>query len=284
MATAQTAYLNGTFLPLSEATVSVMDRGFLFGDGVYEAIAVFNKKPFQLSQHFKRLTRNCSAIDIDCPLSANKLTEIAQRLINNNDVAEQQLYLQITRGVHPTRGYTFDHKLQPTVFAFSQEIHVKSFDELIKGGKAITIEDFRWLRCDIKTTSLMANVLMQQQVKQHNALEAILLKNNQVTEGSSSNIFIVSSGRIMTPPLSENILGGTTRQLILDIANQHDIPCQETDISLQQLCDADEVWLASSSSQIQPITHVDTTTIADGKPGPYWKNVFGYYDDYKKTL
>lgn len=274
-------YLNGHFLPISEAHVSAMDRGFIFGDGVYEVIPVFNGKLFRFEQHLQRLKRSLDAISLKIDLTPPKWAAILQTLIAQYDVSAQSIYLQITRGPAATRDHAFPTVIHPTIFAYSTPLSTRAIDDLAKGISAITLEDIRWQRCDIKATTLLANVLLRQQAIEAGAQEAILIKHQYATEGTASNLFIVKNNTLYTPPLSERILGGITRDLVLELAIKHHISAVEAPIPLADLQQADEIWLTSSTKEIQPVIKLNDKIIGNGTAGPLWQHMIKYYQEYK---
>ena len=277
------AYLNGTFLPLADAKVSALDRGFLFGDGVYEVIPCYGGKLFCLHEHLKRLNRSLYAIQLTPPLGHSAWKAIMEQLITDNGGGHQKVYLQITRGAANTRNHSFSEAipLTPTVFAFSTPLKPPSIDPLKKGGTAITLPDSRWLHCHIKSINLLPNILDYEAAVSQGHQEAILIRNGMALEGASSNLFIVDNGILMTPPLSNAILGGVTRDLVLKLARRHGIATKEASISQERLFGASEVWITSSTREILPIVQVDDTVVGVGGPGPIWQEMFSHYQRFK---
>ncbi len=271
-------YLNGQFLPLAEAKISVLDRGFIFGEGIYEVIPAYTKRLFRLSEHLQRLEHNLQKIRLPNPLTRPQWTTVLQTLLSENEGDNQSVYLQITRG-SAKREHHFPAHSQPTVFAMSEPISM-TFSPF-KGVKAITCPDTRWQHCDIKTITLLANVLARQQAIESGALEAILIREEQVTEGAASNVFAVIQGQILTPPKSPFILPGITRDLILEILQIHQIPHQESPISLTQLQSAEEIWLTSSVREIIPVVNLNGQSVGTGQPGPIWHRIWQLYQDNK---
>ena len=278
-----TVYLNGRFLPQDQAFVSVLDRGFVFGDGVYEVIPVYGGQLFRFDEHMQRLNNSLAAIRLDNPLNNAEWQTLLNTLILKHGGGEQSLYLQLTRGVAP-RDHPFPANTTPTVFASSSPLIPVAPELLAKGASAITLEDTRWKHCNIKTISLLPNILLRQQALEANAQEAILVRDGLVTEGSASNLFIVSHGIIKTPPNSPFLLPGITRDLLLELAAANHIACQICDISHHELLHADEVWIASSSRELLPITHIDDQTIGSGHAGPIWQTMNQLYQRYKQAL
>ena len=275
----KTVYLNGQYLPLCDAKISVMDRGFLFGDGIYEVIPSYSGKLFHFQEHMKRLENSLSSVRITNPHNRSQWLEILTPLLDAD--LDQSVYLQITRGVAPTRDHAFPENITPTVFAMSSTI--APFAGLDSGVKAISVDDSRWELCNVKATTLLANILLRQQAVEKGCAEAILVKDGYVTEGAASNIFAVIDGILITPPQSSEILPGITRDVILELAEQNDIPYSEDIISLDALKTADEIWLTSSTREIVPVVQLDDDIIANGKPGPIWFTMNQLFQAYKQS-
>jgi D-alanine transaminase len=270
------AYLNGEYLPLEKAQVSVLDRGFLFGDAVYEVIPFYNGHGVGLEEHLIRLEQSLAAIDIISPLSYNDWLQIINRLLASHPPGDYKIYLQITRGTAPTREFTYpDAELvKPTVFAFATPF-VRG--NSVQGIKAITFEDIRWRDVYIKSVNLLPGCLATESAKKQGAQEAILYRDNKVTEGASSNIFMVKDDCVFTMPANGHILNGVTRQLILPLLRKLEIPHQERQFSLAELRNADEIWVTSSTREIAPVIILDGAPVANGKPGPIYQRVYQHY-------
>ena len=279
-------YLNGTFIPKESASVSVMDRGFLFADGVYEVIPVYCGKMFRLGEHLDRLQRSLDAIRLNSPFKKNQWDNILQQLVEKNGGGNQAIYLQVTRGIEGIRDHRFPEEIKPTVFAMSSPITKPSGDDLekVQGIKTITTKDIRWDRCDIKSISLLPNILLRQQALDAGAQEALLIKNGNLTEGAASNCFIVKNGTILTPPKNELILGGITRDLIIELARENNIECKEVPVSEKSLNTADEIWISSSTKEIVPVVELNNKIVGEGKPGPLWRKMAQLYIQYKMRL
>jgi D-alanine transaminase len=277
------AYLNGQYLAPDAAHVSVFDRGFVFGDGVYEVIPVFGGRLFRIGQHLARLDASCAAIRLRNPHDAGGWQTICARLAESLGPIDQSIYLQITRGVAP-RDHAFPPDATPTVFAYAQEISYPSPKLVADGVAAVTCSDIRWQRCDIKAIALLANALLRQEAIDQGAAEAILLRDGCVTEGAASNIFIVKEGLIITPPKGPYILPGVTRDLVLELARSHGVPCAEATIHESDLYGADEVWLTSSTREILPVTRLNGKLVGDGRPGPVHARMFALYREYKQAF
>lgn len=281
------AYLNGQFVPLDEARISPLDRGFLFADGVYEVIPAYAGKLFRLDEHLQRLENSLAAIAISNPLSPADWTALFNELILKNGGGNIYIYLQVTRGAAAKRDHAFPNPaVPPTIFAMTGEIVTPAADmpDTADGVTVITLDDIRWSRCDIKSVALLANILMRQQAVTEGAAEAILIRDGFATEGSASNFFIVKDGLIITPPKSHLILPGITRDLLVELAQQHNMPIEEKEVTEAELRSADEIWLSSSTREVVPVTRLNGHTLADGKPGPLWKQMARHYVDYKRRL
>jgi len=279
------AYLNGTYLPLDEARISPMDRGFLFGDGAYEVIPVYSRRPFRLQQHLERLERTLAALQLANPLSREQWAEVVQRLVNGHGSEDQGVYLQVTRGTSPVRDQAFPKPaVTPTVFAYADRLPTPSAELLATGGTALTADDFRWLRCDLKTVSLVANVLLRQVSAAAGCTETILLRDGLVMEGSASNVLVVKDGVILAPPKSHLILPGVTYDVVLELAAANGIPTQVRPVTEAELRSADEVWVTSSTKEVLAITRIDDVPVADGKPGPLAARMNALYQDFKNQV
>ncbi len=275
-------YLNGKYLPADEACVPVLDRGFIFGDGVYEVIPVYARQPFRLEPHLQRLENSLQAVRIDNPFDRADWARIIDTLIKKNEGADQSLYLQVTRGIAAR-----DHKFpdaRPTVFVMSNPLVAPPPEQTERGVEAITLEDIRWQYCNIKSIALLPNILLRQQAVEQGAAEAILLRDGKVTEGAASNVFVVLDGSLLTPPKSRCILPGITRDLVVELAHEHGLPCEERDISEKELQQADEIWLTSSTREILPVTHLNGKPVGDGKAGPVWQKMNAIYQAFKHGL
>ncbi|CAC9610269.1 D-alanine aminotransferase (EC 2.6.1.21) [uncultured Gammaproteobacteria bacterium] len=273
-------YLNGNFIAKKQASISVMDRGFLFGDGVYEVIPTYQGKLFRLDAHLKRLQNSLDAIKISNPYSNSEWQKILNQLLGYSQSENQSLYLQITRGADTQRKHSFD-TLIPTVYIESNPLITKTKHTLEKGVSVITQADIRWSRCDIKATSLLANVLYAQNAKENQVEEIILHRDNIVTEGATSNVFMIKAGILFTHPASKNILSGVTRDLVLESALACKLSANESAFTVDALLNADEVWISSSTREIMPITQIDDQAVNHGKVGNYWECVYHHYQQLK---
>lgn len=281
----QTVYLDGQYYPIEEARISPQDRGFLFGDGIYEVIPVFNKRLFEFDAHLTRLNNGLAAISIANPLSSKEWQDILNKLIQTHPWDNQFIYLQVTRGVQLERNHLPDDCLTPSIYAYTNPLLPVS-DYIIKNGiKAITLEDIRWLRCDIKAITLLPNVMMKIAAKQQGADDAILInRDGLISEGTASNIFIVQNGKLLTPPTSNKILPGITRLVIENIARDHDITILEQELTLTDLEKADEIWLTSSTKDALPVCQLNGKAVGTGKPGAVWLKMNTFFAEAKERL
>jgi D-alanine transaminase len=264
------AYLNGAWQPVEETSIPVLDRGFLFGDGVYEVIPAYSGKPFRLKEHLQRLERNLAAIRIDMPLTQEEWKTIIERLIEDQGPLDQALYLQVTRGVAPRRDHAFPAGVKPTVFAMTNPLPEPDPDRDRQGYAAITVSDERWNNCHIKAITLLANLLARQEAIDTGAQEAIFIRDGKAVEGAASNLFIVSDRLLITPPRSRQLLPGITRDFVLELAADQGIPFAEAEIPVGELEKADEIWVTSSIKEILPIVSLNGKPVGSGKPGTGW--------------
>ena len=276
-----TVFLNGDFIHADQARVSVFDRGFLLGDGVYEVIPVYAGRPFRLIQHLQRLQRSLDGVRMQNPYSDDKWSDIIAQLVTENGQGDQAVYLQVTRGVAP-RDHVFPEGVEPTAFVMSNPI--KPLPESYKsdGIKAITVEDIRWSQCDIKAITLLPNSLLRQKAQDVGAQEALLIRDGFMTEGSASNSYAVLDGILCTAPKDEKVLPGITRDLVLELADKAGINYREQAVSDADLHRAEEIWISSSTREVLPVTTLDDKPVATGKPGPIWQQIDALYQRYKQ--
>ncbi|MCW8887570.1 MAG: D-amino acid aminotransferase [Gammaproteobacteria bacterium] len=275
-------YLNGEYLPADEAKISVLDRGFIFGDGVYEVIPVYGARLFRAAHHLQRLSRGLQEIQIENPLSEERWIEILEELIQQNGGGDQSLYLQVTRGIAP-RDHRFPDAINPTIFAMSNPLAEVDLSTQ-QGISAVLLEDNRWLRCNIKSISLLPNILLKQQAYDADGGEALLMRNGFVTEGAASNIIIVKGDSLITPPQSNHLLPGITRDLVIELCRTHNIPHELRPITREELFAADEVWVTSSTKEIVPIITIDDRPVGDGRIGDVWRKMTRIYREYKQAF
>jgi len=281
----QIVYLNGEYLPMSESSISTQDRGFLFGDGVYEVIPVYDRKLFSFQEHLQRLKNSLKATSIANPLSDQAWLDLLNTLVSKHDWQDQYIYLQVTRGIQMQRDHLPDSNLTPTLYAYTNPLKPVAAHIIEQGISAITLEDIRWLNCDIKAITLLPNIMMKLAAKAQNADDAILVsREGFITEGTASNAFIVKEGTLITPPISNALLPGVTRLVIERIARAHDIPLLEKNITLEDLESADEIWLSSSTKEALPVTRINGQTVGTGKPGAVWLKMRTFYQAHKQAF
>ena len=279
----QWAYLNGQFQPLCDTKISVLDRGFLFGDGVYEVVPVYNRQLFEWPAHYARLVRSLSLTNIANPLDQQAWFDLLNHLIERHPWPNQFIYIQITRGVQTPRDHLPAADLNPTLLAYTNPLAAMDKQKVSQGIAAITHPDLRWQHCDIKAITLLANVIAKQAAQSAQAQDALLVRpNGLVTEGSASNMFLIKDGAIHTPPLNDFILPGITRQVVEKLCHQHHIDFIERDILETELATADELWLASSTKEIIPIVRLNKQPVGSGQAGALWSQMFDCYQTYKK--
>lgn len=276
-------YLNDHFMPLADAKVSALDRGFVFGDGVYELVPVYSRKPFRLEEHLRRLQHSLDGIRLANPHGVARWRELIEQLIALQDFDDQSVYLQITRGVAP-RDHAFPPGVPPTVFMFAQPLVSATGAQKAAGVCAITAPDIRWGRCDIKAISLLANVLARQQAVDAGCAETVMLRDGFLSEGAASNIFVVKNGVLLAPPPSNLILTGITYDVVLELAAAHGIPAELRAISEAELRSADELWMTSSTKEIMPIVKLDGMPVGAGVPGPLARQMDALYQDFKHQV
>ena len=278
-------YLNGDYIAVKKAKISVFDRGFMFGDGVYEVIPVYSGKLLRSESHLARLQHSLEAIDIPNPLSTVQWLEIFSTLIEQNfPDLDSLIYLQITRGTMEKRDHAWPPDMQPNVLVTCTEQEYATQDSATAGEKAITLDDTRWSDCHIKTINLLPNALLHQQAIGQGAIEAILIRDGFAIEGSQSNLFTVRDDIVITPPKSRYMLGGITREIVLELCQVNKIICREKSISEDELHHADEIWLSSSTREILPIVTLNRHAVGGGRPGVVWQQVIQLYQDYKMKV
>ncbi|MBZ0104825.1 MAG: D-amino acid aminotransferase [Sulfuricella denitrificans] len=276
-------YLNGQFLPLEEARIPVLDRGFIFGDGVYEVIPVYSHHPFRLQDHLKRLQHSLDGIRLANPYKDAEWDALVKELIACNEGEDQYLYLHITRGV-ARRDHAFPKNTPPTVFMMSSPLLPPDPTLRQNGVAAITATDNRWLRCDIKAISLLPNVLLRQQAVDAGTAETLMLRDGFLSEGSASNIFVVKDSILLAPPKGPLMLPGITYDVVLELAAANGVMFHVEPVPECTLRSADEIWLTSSTREILPITHLDGQAVGSGAPGPLYRKLDRLYQDYKATI
>ena len=279
-----TVYLNGEFMDLAEARVPVLDRGFIFGDSIYEVIPVYSRRPFRLEGHLARLQRSLDKIRLANPHPASHWQQLIETVIEQAEWQDQGIYVQVTRGP-AARDQAFPKQVTPTVFIMAMALPSPTRDNIECGVSAITAVDDRWQHCDIKTTSLLANVLLRQQSADAGCAETILIRDGFLTEGSASNIFIVTGEGILSAPAKSNlILPGVTYDVMLELAVRLGIPHVLRPIAETELRSAAEVWLTSSTKEVTAVTRLDDKPVGSGMPGPLFKQMHAAYQVYKRTI
>jgi len=276
-------YLNGSFVPMDEARVPVLDRGFIFGDGVYEVVPVYGRHPFRIAEHLRRLQYSLDQIKLRNPYSEQEWTRLILELVARCPHDEQSLYLQVTRGV-AKRDHVFPKDAVPTVFMMTNRLSTPTPEMVARGVPAITAVDNRWLRCDIKSTALLGNVLMRQLAAEAGANEAIMMRDGQLTEGSASNVFVVARGVIVAPPKSNLILPGTTYDVVLELAQQAGMPVEVRQVSEAELRAADEIWVTSATREVLAVTALDGKPVGTGAPGAVFRRMHQLFTEFKVKL
>jgi D-alanine transaminase len=276
-------YLNGRFLPLADAKVSVLDRGFVFGDGVYELVPVYSRKPFRLDEHLRRLQGSLDGIRLANPHGVAEWRERILQLIALQDFDDQSVYIQVTRGVAP-RDHAFPRGVPPTVFMFAQPLVTATSAQKAAGVCAVCAVDNRWLRCNIKATSLLANILLRQQAVDVDCAETVMLRDGFLTEGAASNIFVVKNGVLRAPPPSSLMLTGITYDVVLELAAAHGIAHEVRAISESEVRSADELWMTSSTKEIMAIVKLDGVPVGAGVPGTLAKQMDALYQTFKHQV
>ena len=283
MSRQEVVYLNGNYSPKEETTLSILDRGFLFGDGVYELIPIYNKKIFYIDAHLERLKSSLQQINIaPSLLDALDIIEIINRLIDQNNYDNYFIYIHISRGVDLKRNHIYSEDYKPTILIMGENYVPFGRDVIINGKKAILEDDYRWLKSNIKSTSLLANVLIKNKANENGAYEALLLRDGFLTEGSASNVFMVKDGIIKTPRLSHKLLPGITRKFLVDLISLHQLEYSECDISRHELLDADEIFCSSSTNPVVPITQVNDKIICESA-GSISLYLYEHAQNYIKT-
>lgn len=279
----QRIYLNGELVAPEQAKISVFDRGFLFADGVYEVIPVYGGRPFRLLHHLQRLDGSLAGIQLANPYPHAQWQQLLQQLIDEHGGGDQSIYLQVTRGPSMPRDHAFPTAPQPTVLAISQPL-LPVPERLRQGIAAITAADIRWHWCHIKSIALLPNVLLRQQALDQQCSETLMLRDGWVTEGAATNIFCVHGREIATPPHSHLLLPGITRDLVVELCQQHDLTIHERPISEAALRSADEIWITSSTKEVLPVIALDGKPVGSALPGPMWHRIDHLYQHYKAAL
>jgi D-alanine transaminase len=283
MAEMNPVFLNGKLVPLEQANVSVLDRGFIFGDGVYELVPVYSRVPFRLDEHLTRLERSLGEAKIRNPYSRAQWRSHVYQLVDAQAFDDQGVYFQVTRGV-AKRDHAFPKSLEPTVFMMSNPLLSPPQAQVEKGGAAVSATDNRWLRCDIKSISLIGNCLLRQMSAEAGAVETILFRDGKLTEASASNVFIVKRGVIHSPPKSNLILPGITYDVVTELAQASNLPIEFREVSEAEVRAADEIWVTSSSKEVLAIVELDGKRVGDGRPGPAFRRMHQLYQEFKQKV
>jgi D-alanine transaminase len=281
--TAPIAHFNGKLLPIDQISISPLDRGFIFGDGVYEVIPVYAGVPLRAREHFERLQRSMDEIRLTNPHTVDEWTKITEELLRHHP-GDQAVYIQVTRGAPPKRDHVIPKGLQPTVFMMSNPMTTPSREAVENGVACVTSRDFRWEKCHVKSTSLLGNVLARQISADVGATETILFRDGNLTEASSSNVFVVKNGVVAAPPRDNLILMGITYDLVTQLARDGAVKLEQRAVPEAEVRAADEIWLSSSTKEVLAVTTLDGKPVGTGKPGPLFKRMHQLYQEHKAKL
>jgi D-alanine transaminase len=276
-------YLNGSFLPLEEAKVPVLDRGFIFGDGVYELVPVYSRVAFRMDEHLARLERSLAETRIRNPYSRAQWRDIIYRLVDAQPFDDQGVYFQVTRGV-ARRDHAFPKDAEPTVFMMSNPLVTPPKEAVQRGAAAVSAQDNRWLRCDIKSISLIGNCLLRQLSAEEGAVETILFRDGKLTEASASNVFVVKQGVVLSPQKTNLILPGITYDVVCELARANGLPLELREVDEAEVRGADEIWVSSSSKEVLPVVTLDGRRVGEGRPGPVFARMYQLYQEFKQKV
>jgi D-alanine transaminase len=276
----QIVHLNGALVRIGDARISVLDRGFIYGDGAYEVVPVYARKPFRMPHHLNRLQRTLDAIRLANPHDDPTWERLIGEVIERAPFHDQAVYLQVTRGV-ARRDHTFPAGVAPTVFMMSNPLPLPSREQVERGVAVVTADDNRWRRCDLKTTSLLGNVLMRQLAADAGAAETVMFRDGWLTEASASNVMIVKDGRIVAPPKDNQILPGITCDAAIEFARDAGLDVEIRPVSKAEALGADEMWLSSSTKEVIAVTRVDGQPFAGGVPGPVFRKMWSAFQARK---
>ncbi|PHV12304.1 D-amino acid aminotransferase [Chitinimonas sp. BJB300] len=277
-------YLNGHFVRPEDAKISALDRGCLFGDGVYEVIPVYSRQPFRPAEHIRRLEASLAAIGLPNPHTAEQWIALVKQVISQQDYEDLSIYLHVTRGNAGERDFPFPENTPPTVLINPAPLVVPSQEAKATGVRAISHADFRWLRCDIKSLNLLPAVLLRQAAKQAGCAECVMFRDGMLSEGAASNIFVVKNGVIAVPPKDHLILPGITYDVVIELAQQHGLPLEVRHISETEVRNADELWMTSSTKEVLGIIELDGKPVGNGRVGPLAQRLDSYYQAFKQTI
>ena len=270
-------------MPLEEARIPVLDRGFIFGDGVYEVVPAYSRTPFRMAEHLRRLQHSLDGIRLPNPMSNAAWMDLMKELIAKNDGEDQSIYLQVTRGV-AKRDHAFPKDMKQTVFMMSSPLTTPPQAQIDNGVSAVTASDFRWLKCDVKSVSLLGNCLLRQMAADAGAVETILFRDGKLTEASASNVFVVKNGVLLAPPKNHLVLPGITYDVVLEIAHAREFEVEVREISEAETRAADEIWVTSSTKEVLAITTLDGKPVGDGAPGMLFKRMHALYQEFKRDV
>ena len=276
-------FLNGQFMPIEDAKIPVLDRGFIFGDGIYELVPVYSRVPFRMDEHLVRLERSLAEVGIRNPYTRAEWRDIILKLVAQQPFEDQGVYFQVTRGV-AKRDHAFPKDATPTVFMMSNPLVNPPRELVERGGKAVTAQDFRWARCDIKSISLIGNCLIRQMSAEVGAVETILFRDGRLTEASASNVFITKGGVVLGPPKSNWILPAITYDVVVELAQSAKMPLELRHITEAEVRGADEIWVTSSSKEVLAVVDLDGKPVGDGRPGPLFRRMHQLYQDFKNQV
>jgi len=276
-------YLNGRFVPIEDAKISVLDRGFIFGDGVYEVVPVYRRRPYRVRQHFERLQYSLDGIHLANPHSLAEWEKLVAELVARQEFEDQSVYIQVTRGP-AKRDHVFPAEARQTVFMMSTPLVTPPREQVDNGVACITAEDNRWLRCDLKTTSLVGNVLLRNHAAEHGAIEAVLFRDGFLTEASASNVVTVRNGIVVAPPKNNLILPGITYGAVYDLAIEGGLPFEMRPVTREETLSAEELWLTSSTKEVLAVTRLDGRPIGGGRPGPMFRRMWELFQESKARL
>ncbi|MCI2948281.1 D-amino-acid transaminase [Staphylococcus caledonicus] len=275
-------FINGEFINQEDAKVSYEDRGYVFGDGIYEYIRAYDGKLFTVTEHFERFIRSAGELQIDLGYTVEELIDIVRQLLEVNEIKSGGVYIQATRGVAPREHSFPTPEVKPVLMAFAKS-YDRPYEDLKNGINAVTVEDIRWLRCDIKSLNLLGNVLAKEYAVKYNASEAIQHRGETVTEGASSNVYAIKDGKIYTHPVNNYILNGITRKVIKWITEDYELPFIEETFDVEFLKNADEIIISSTSAEVMPVIKLDGETVGDGNVGPITRKLQEGFDKYIET-
>ena len=278
-------FLNGQWVPADDAKVSVMDRGFLFGDGVYEVVPVYSRRPFRLEQHLDRLQQSLDGIQLANPYRRAEWLGFVAQLAVEAEWEDQSIYIQVTRGPMAVRNHAFPKEVRPTAVILAEPMLTPPDSQRAQGISAVSAADIRWLRCDLKATSLLANCLLRQMAVAAGCVETVLFRDGFLTEGSASSIFVVRDGTLLAPIKNHLMLPGITYDVVLELAARHGLPTQVRDITEAETRGADELWMCSSTKEALPVVRLDGVPVgATGAPGPLFPKMYAWYQEFKATV